>query len=62
LPMAVAGISKIVKDVLPQRELQTPPASWTEPQAGQMFILIIWRESRGFLIGGERSSSVIGQP
>jgi hypothetical protein len=39
-----------------------PPSSWTEKQAGQTIILIVWRESTGFPDGDERSSGVADQP
>ena len=52
---AMAGVEK-------WRGMQVPLISWTEWQAGQILIMMVWLESAVVSIGGESSSNVAGQP
>ena len=62
LPMTVAGVSKINEVMPPWREMQSPPSSWTQRQAGQMVILKEWRESEIVVSRGETRERVVRQP
>ena len=62
MPMAVAGLTVMKEKEFAWREMQAPPFSWADPQAGQMTILKEWRESKIAVSRGERRSRVAGQP